>query len=72
MAIMNLDSEERIKALAAIARGITALPLADQYRIMASEGATTEDFHWKVLYDPDHLGLQKSVTVIPVVKPSGK
>lgn len=61
-----------MRALAAHANTLKDLPVADQYRILAAEqGLRLSDTGWEVVYDPDGKGLQKHVTVIPVVKPQG-
>lgn len=69
---MQQDNEERMNALAAIAEQLTDFSVAEQYQILAKEGLTLSDINWKIVYDPGQVGLQRSVTNIPVRKPIGK
>lgn len=73
MSAFRPDAEQRIEKLAAAARELTDLPVAEQYQRLAAEnGLTLSDTGWEVVYDPDGKDLQKYVTVIPVVKPHGE
>lgn len=62
---------ERLTRLAKIARTLVDLPVGEQFRKLAAEGLTLTDTGWEVVYDPKGEGLQKYVTVIPVVRLQG-
>lgn len=63
------DTDQRIEELAAAARKLTNLSVAEQYQKLTAEGLRLSDTGWEKVSDPDGLGLQRHVTVIPVVNP---
>lgn len=66
------DTEQRMRELVAAAKELTDLPVADQYqRLTVENGLRLSDTGWGKVYDPGREGLQKHVTVIPVVRPQG-
>lgn len=66
------DTDKRLEELAAAAKELTDLSVAEQYRRLAAEkGLKLSDTAWEVVYDTKGEGLQEHVTVIPVVKPQG-
>lgn len=70
MSAFPQDTEQQMRELAAAAKELTGLSVADQYRILAEKnGLKLSETGWEVVYDPDGKGLQQHVTVIPVVRP---